>query len=567
MTAPKPFRSKLSQDIFNYKYRHAGAESWETLCDTLVEKVMGGSDEGTPQASKEDRDQLKKYMREMKFIPGGRYLYYANRPVRYYNNCYLLKAEEDTREDWAFLSWKSESCLITGGGIGIDYSVYRPEGSIIRRTGGVASGPIPKMQMVNEIGRRVMQGGARRSAIYASLNWKHEDIQKFLSAKDWHSMEVPGARKEDGSIYTLADAKLQSFDFPAPLDMTNISVNYDTEWLMKYLKSGTTGDVFLKNVEQALRTGEPGFSFNFFDKENETLRNACTEVTSADDSDVCNLGSINLSRIESIDELAGVVELGTKFLLYGTLRAELPYKRIYEVREKNRRLGLGLMGVHEWLIRRGYRYEVVPELHQWLSVYKGVSDNVSKTESKRLGISTPVANRAIAPTGTIGMLAGTTTGIEPVYAVSYKRRYLVEGKRWKYQYAVDSVAQELIHQGAKPESIESAIDLAVDYERRIKFQADVQDYVDMSISSTINLPAFGSKENNPDTVKPFAETLARYASRLRGFTCYPDGARGGQPLTSVSYGEAVERLGEEFDEHVEGNDICNITGKGGSCGI
>jgi ribonucleoside-diphosphate reductase alpha chain len=165
------------------------------------------------------------------------------------------------------------------------------------------------------------------------------------------------------------------------------------------------------------------------------------------------------------------------------------------------------------------------------------------------------------------MLAGTTTGIEPVYAVAYKRRYLVEGKRWKYQYSVDAVAQDLIKEGVKPDNIESAIDLARDYERRIKFQADVQDYVDMSISSTINLPAFGSKENNPDTVKPFAETLARYASRLRGFTCYPDGARGGQPLTSVSYGEAVERLGEEFDEHVEGNDICDITGKGGSCGI
>ena len=412
-----------------------------------------------------------------------------------------------------------------------------------------------------------MQGGARRSAIYASLNWKHADIEKFLVAKDWHSMEIPGARKEDGSVFTLADAKLQSFDFPAPLDMTNISANYDTEWLLNYYKTGDPGKVFLKNVEQALRTGEPGFSFNFFEKENETLRNACTEVTSADDSDVCNLGSVNLSRIDSIAELASVVELGTKFLLFGTLRAELPYERIYKVREKNRRLGLGLMGVHEWLTRRGYRYEVVPELHQWLSVYKGVSDNVSKVESSRLGISTPVANRAIAPTGTIGMLAGTTTGIEPVYAVAYKRRYLVEGKRWKYQYAVDSVASDLIREGIDPDKIESAIDLARDYERRIKFQADVQDYVDMSISSTINLPAFGSKENNPDTVKPFAETLARYASRLRGFTCYPDGARGGQPLTSVHYGEAVERLGTEFDEHVESNDICDITGKGGSCGI
>ena len=102
------------------------------------------------------------------------------------------------------------------------------------------------------------------------------------------------------------------------------------------------------------------------------------------------------------------------------------------------------MGVHEWLLQRGYRYEVTPELHQWLSVYKGVSDDVSKRAADNLGVSRPVANRAIAPTGTIGMLAGTTTGIEPVYAVAYRRRYLVNGRSWKYQYAVDNCAEGLI---------------------------------------------------------------------------------------------------------------------------
>ena len=84
-----------------------------------------------------------------------------------------------------------------------------------------------------------------------------------------------------------------------------------------------------------------GFSFNFFDKENETLRNACTEVTSEDDSDVCNLGSINMGRIDDLKEFADCVELATKFLLCGTLRAKLPYDKIYKTREKNRRLGLG----------------------------------------------------------------------------------------------------------------------------------------------------------------------------------------------------------------------------------
>jgi len=111
------------------------------------------------------------------------------------------------------------------------------------------------------------------------------------------------------------------------------------------------------------------------------------------------------------------------------------------------------------------------------------------------------------------------------------------------------------------------LDLSADYERRMAFQADVQDYVDMSISSTINLPSWGSKLNNEDTVRPFAETLAKYMHRLRGFTCYPDGSRGGQPLVSVDYKEAKSKLGEEFEEAVETHDICDITGHGGSCGV
>ena len=550
------FRSKFSEDIFNHKYKHDGAETWDALAKTVVDDVCG--DLLTP----EEVDQLTTYIREMKFIPGGRYLYYAGRPNKFFNNCYLLKAEEDSREDWADLSWKAENCLMTGGGIGVDYSVYRASGTPIAKTGGTASGPIPKMEMLNEIGRRVIQGGSRRSAIYASLNWQHGDVNEFLKAKDWASMPVGSTGK------TLWDIKQEDFNFPAPLDMTNISVNYDTEWLLNYYKTGEVGDVFMQNVRQAMQSAEPGFSFNFFDKENETLRNACTEVTSADDSDVCNLGSINMGRITDIDEMSDVVALGTKFLICGTLKAKLPYEKVYDTREKNRRLGLGLMGIHEWLIQRGSKYEVTPELHSWLQVYRGVSDKVSKETADEFDISRPVANRAIAPTGSIGILAGTSTGVEPIFAVAYKRRYLKGNNRWVYQYVVDSAAQTLIDRyGAQPDTVESALDLADDYERRMAFQADVQDYVDMSISSTINLPAWGSKLNNEGTVTAFANTLAKYAPRLRGFTCYPDGSRGGQPLTAVPYQEAVEKLGEEFDEHVETHDICDITGTGGSCGV
>lgn len=854
------FKNSFAETIFRTKYAQGVEDTWDALAERLVEDVCGsrwGKDR--PLMSATDRDQLTQYIKEQKFIPGGRYLWYAGRGNSYFNNCFLLRAEEDTREEWASLTQRSVSCLMTGGGIGIDYSILRPKGKPLSRTGGLSSGPIPLMQMINEVGRGVMQGGSRRSAIYASLNWLHEDIPLFLQAKNWSE-----------SIKALKSA---DFNFPASLDMTNISVNYDDKWL--YNSDRANLHTFVENCRQAMMTGEPGFSFNFGEKQNETLRNAplgpdtyvltvdgyrqirdivdktvkiwtgkqwanttfrktfenaevikvsmsggrviiaepsheffledgtkkcaidldegdnllvqlnnevdgfeykdyytlgyiygdgtfhklypraevtfctdesrdcfegfdkslltswnlsdsrgylraytknhtlfanrhkevfpedllgsqsgtaqqvsflaglfdadgnyiedrgmirvaskhvdflhgvrrlleslgilsgvstagistygqsqgymltvysefttrfaeiiptrrlkvkpytsyrkakikvigvepagfsdvyccdvrveehafmaegvivsnCTEVTSEDDSDVCNLGSINISNITSMEEFESVVELGSKFLVCGTLRADLPYDKVYKVREKNRRLGLGIMGIHAWLLQRGSGYEVTPELHKWLGIYERVSERAANEHCDRLFISRPVAYRAIAPTGSIGILAGTTTGIEPLFAVAYKRRYLTDGTKWKYEFVVDSTADQLIKEyGLDPNKIDTAYGLSHDYERRIKFQADIQDYVDMSISSTINLPSWGSKGNREEDVEHFAQVLSKYAPRLRGFTCYPDGSRGGQPLTEVPYEEAIKHKGITYEENSDRACVSGVCG-------
>lgn len=577
----KYFRTEFSESIFNLKYKHEGCETWDKLSRTLIEDVC------RDYISQDEKEELIEMHTNMEFIAGGRYLYYAGRPNKYFNNCYLFRSEEDTREDWAYLSWKAESCLMTGGGVGNDYSVYREKGAVISKTGGFASGPISKMKITNEQGREVMQGGSRRSAIYASLSWRHGDAGEFLHCKDWSAMPVAGAYDDKGNQLTIADLKEKDFNYPAPLDMTNISLNYDNEFLEEiYQVPFTTLQViyeqggknaifklpihripitFLENCRQALKTGEPGFSFNFFEKVLETLRNACTEVTSEDDSDVCNLASVNLANIEDKERAKRVFYLVGKFLLCGTMVAQLPYEKVYEVREKNRRLGMGLMGVHEWLLKRGYRYEVVPELHEWLKEYQIGSEIGANELADLLGINRPKAYRAIAPTGTIGIMAGTTTGIEPLFAVAFKRRYLKGKKEWHYQYVIDGTANLLIERyGIDPYSIETALSLANDYERRIAFQADIQDYVDMSISSTINLPTWGTKLNNDTRVEDFAKTLAKYAVRLRGFTCYPDGSRGGQPLTMVDYNEAKPQIGKEFKE--EFFDVCDLT-HSGTCGM
>ena len=542
------FKTTVAENIFRQKYAQGPNDDWGACAERIVDDVCG-THQGTEQPimSKEDRAELVEHIKTFRFVPGGRYIYYAGRPYHAWNNCYLLRAEEDTREEWSNVTWRAMSCLMTGGGIGIDYSRLRASGKPLSRTGGVASGPIPLMFAINEIGRNVMQGGSRRSAIYASLNWKHEDIPLFLGAKNWSA--------------DLRAAKERDFNAAAPLDMTNISVNYDDAAMSFGLQHNS---VFLQNVRQAMETGEPGFSFNFGSKQNETLRNACTEVTSEDDSDVCNLGSINLGNIRSLEEFKSIVNLARRFLVCGTLRADLPYDKVYKVREKNRRLGLGLMGIHEWLLQRKQPYEVTKELHDWLKVYRDESKRAADEHCDRFYISRPVAYRAIAPTGTIGILASTTTGIEPLFAVAYKRRYLTNGTQWKYEYVVDATAERIIQDtGVDPSTIDTAYGLSSNYEQRIKFQADIQDYVDMSISSTINLPSWGSKGNMDRDVPGFAATLAKYAPRLRGFTCYPDGSRGGQPITEVPYEDAIKHKGIVYTEH----DVCDITGHGGSCGV
>lgn len=520
-------------------------ETWYDIAYRVASTVLR-----TVNASKQQIEATAQLIAQRKFIPGGRYLYAAGREFHQVQNCLLMRAE-DSREGWADHLQKCAMALMTGAGIGIDYSLVRARNSIIKRTGGFATGPIALMQMTNECGRGIMQGGSRRSAIWAGLNWSHPDIMEFVTLKNW-SPEVRAMKEKD-------------FNFPATMDGTNISVQLDDAFFLAYFDEkdplhAHAQEVYWAVIKQMLQTAEPGFSVDCGENAGETLRNACTEITSRDDSDICNLGSINMSRIESIEEMQLAVELGTYFLLAGTLYSDVPYEKVALVRTKNRRLGLGLMGLHEWMLKRGLKYGPSDELAGYMEVYT-TSTALAAKKADELGISRPVKTRSIAPTGTIGIMAETSGGLEPIFCVAYKRRYLKESS-WRYQYVVDPSAARCIEAGVDPEIIEDAYDLAEEPERRVAFQAWLQQYVDHSISSTLNLPAWGSEHNNEETVKPFGDMLIRYLPNLRGFTCYPDACRAGQPLNRVKLATALKHGSEVF---YETGDVCDIT-KGGSCG-
>lgn len=540
MTTPM---SPFAKSIYLAKYaaRDEAGElietDWAETARRVVPTVLGSL--GYGPESDEVRD-LTRLVEDRKFIPGGRYLYATGKDYHQTNNCLLLRAE-DSREGWADLFHKAAMSLQTGAGIGVDYSAVRGKGSRIKRTGGIASGPIELMKAVNELGRSVMQGGNRRSAIWAGLKWSHPDIFDFIHLKDWPQY--------------IKETKERDFNAPAAMDMTNISVLLDDEFFAAYHdeaheKHDRAKKVMADVVVQMFKTGEPGFSVNLGEQQNETLRNACTEVTSEDDSDVCNLGSINLARVTSIDEMREVTRLGTLFLLAGTTYSDVPYEKVRAVRFKNRRLGLGLMGLHEFLAVRGLKYEPSKWLGEYLVEY-AKSDEYAKKYSKQFGLSEPVATRAIAPTGTIAIVAETTTGIEPIFCVAYKRRYLDAGKVWKFQYVIDPTAKKLVDAGVDPDSVEDAYTLSLDMERRVKFQAWLQTFVDMSISSTINMPAWGTAANDESMLAEYERILIQYLPKIRGITVYPDGARGGQPLSPVPYSVAAGQEGLVFEESDE----------------
>lgn len=532
--------SPFAETIYKQKYAMPG-EEWRDTAERVVNHVL-------KPYFPELVDEMVDAIAARKFMPGGRYLYATGKRFHQTQNCLLLSVE-DNRQSIADLMNRVTSGLMTGAGIGIVWSKLREDGADVKGMGGKSTGPIAFMKMVNEIGRNIMQGGSRRAAIWAGLHWNHPDIFTFITIKDW-SDDIVAMKEKD-------------YNAVAPLDMTNISVILDDDFFLAYEDENHdmhewAQKVYWMTVEKMLTTAEPGFSIDVGENAGEHLRNACTEITSRDDNDICNLGSINIARVESKEEFARLVEIGTAFLLAGTCYSLVPYEGVAETREKNRRLGLGIMGIYEWLVLRGYTYDPNDELAEWMDEYAKSGEYANKF-ADRLGISRPVKTRAIAPTGTIGILAETTTGLEPLFAVAFKRRYL-KGQQWHFQYVVDATAKRIMERaGVDGDSLETAYDLAKDPERRIRFQAWLQQWVDHGISSTLNLPA--AEEQN-FSHQEFGNMLYGYLPKLRGMTCYPDGARGGQPLTVVPYSEANGWEGYEYEE-VGSEQAC----PSGSCGV
>lgn len=554
MSGIAPFESEFAHSVAHSKYMKAHGEThWNQLARRVVNHPMEALAGQAGRAYKIEAQELRRLVRDRKFIPGGRYLYATGNDFHQTQNCLLLRCE-DSREGWADLSWKAEMSLLTGAGIGVYWGDVRAGGSVVSRTGGVASGPLPKAIAINEQGRAAVQGGDRRAAIWGGLLWSHGDIFKWIHAKEWPQY--------------LKDAKEKDPSIPAPLDMTNISVCLDDDFFLCFesyeygarlaavipVPDGSESwydwahRVYDETIDMMTTAGEPGFSIDTGDKVDEKLRNACTEIVSADDSDICNLGGLVLSRFDDPAEFGEAVRLGVLFLTAGTVYSHLPYPGVAAVRDKNRRLGLDLLGVHEFLLMRGLKYgtpEAFDALDPFMTEY-ALALNYAHAWQREAGLSLSVAATSGAPTGTRGIVAETTTGWEPVTYTAYKRTVITskahESDERTEHYVVDPTVKRLLDQGyiLPTDDIEDSSTLAYDYERRFAMQAYAQSYTDQAISMTINLPHV---MYDPEEQRQFGETLYRYLPKLRGITVYPDGAIAGQPIVRVPLAEA---LGYDF---------------------
>lgn len=868
----EPFSTEFAHSIYQKRYQHPADADWTGTADRVVSHSFAALEAHTGKDLTKWEKQVFELVKDRKLMPGGRYLYASGRPLHQVNNCVLLRCP-DSREGWAATSYQAEMALMTGAGIGVYYGDVRPGGTPIKKTGGVASGPLPKMQQINETGRHTMQGGNRRSAIWAGLPWNHADVFDFINIKDWPE-EIRALKEKD-------------WTFPAPLDMTNISVCLNDDFFAAYSNENwTNGSPFAPDggswhswahrvydtaISHMLQHGEPGFSVDTGDKRNEVLRNApvvgatrvltsegyravddlvdrpvtvwtgqqwaenvvftenetpdhtitvtmtggreitcdpghpfivggervpaneltlgqeidvslplgvgehaldteaytlgwlygdgsfsregraeltlcsdeskacreylsdpksetesdrrgyhrmyygggypynkrevapaifawpaekiasfvaglwdadgnfdtaqqrirlsnksaeflhdvrrlleqigivahvskngnstygqaqtfqlcvaatwhddfvaeipckrvplaartsepyrlskikvtalktspservycadvgveehtfvaegvvisnCTEITSEDDSDVCNLGSLVLPRFDSPEEFGKAVRASVAFLTAGSVYSDLPYAKVGEIRNQNRRLGLGLIGVHEFCMRNGTRYgtpESFEALDPYMQEYARALQYANEFQDA-VGVSRSIGATAIAPNGTIGIIAESTPSADPLFSAAERRQVKVAHHSGTDEYeehiVVDPVAKRLLEEGVPADLIEDAYTLAYDPERRFAMTAYLQQFVDHAISGTVNLPAPITDEAES---RGFGKILMRHLPNVRGITVYPDGARAGQPRTSIPLEWAIENEGEVFTD--------DATCAGGVCGV
>ena len=515
-------------------------EDWESLCNRVSFHIARAEKE-------ENREKYCKLFYDMihdlKFLPNSPTLFNAGTQLGTLSACFVLPIEDDMVS--IFNAVKNTALVHQrGGGTGFDFSKLRPKGTVVKSTQGFSSGPLSFLAVFNQAADVITQGGKRHGANMGILRVDHPDVMEFIKVK-----------QEDQKAFT-------NFNFSVAITeefMEALLANAD--FTLRHDKTGPTKTIPAKDlwnaiIEGAWKCGDPGIIFiDTMNKYNPTPHLGHFEATNPCGEQVllpnesCNLGSINLVEFvkngrvdwQSLEE---TIRLAVRLLddVIDVNFYIIP--EIEEATKKTRKIGLGIMGFAHVLFLKGCPYNSDEALEKAKKIMKFVQE-VSHDESEKLGKEKGIypaykigpkrrnaTTTTIAPTGSISIIAGVSSGIEPVFELEHTRTTGIQEKSGEKLelLVIDPIYKEAKESKKYSEKelkkiFVAAHEISVNW--HLKMQAVFQAYTDNAVSKSINLSNSSTREDI-DSAYRTAYTLG-----LKGITVYRDGSRDEQILTSV----------------------------------
>ncbi len=505
-----------------------------------VAKYIAGAEN-----SKADKEywgnQFYKAMMERDFMPNSPTLTGAGRGLCL-SACFVLPVEDSLEEIFETVK---HAALVhkEGGGTGFDFSRIRPQGSFVKKTQGIASGPVSFLKVIDAGTEAVKQGGTRRGANMGVLRVDHPDIKDFIT------MKLDGRTAQNFNIsVAISNAFIQALKDNSNYDLVDPRTG-------KVVGQLEAREVFDMIVESAWKNGDPGLILiDNVNEKNPTrdqgpirATNPCGEQP-LHDYEACNLGSINVANFFKVeapdqfdwDRFRDIVRMGVRFL-DDVIDVNLyPLKQIDHMAKSNRRIGLGIMGFADLLIKMKIKYDTGEALEVGRKIAKflqeeaiGASEQLAQEKGsfpnleKSIYKGKKMRNAAvltIAPTGTISRIAGCSSSIEPIFAFETISKILdgeIRDLHPLYQEWRESYPGE-----QHPGYFITAGEIApADH---IKMQAVFQEYVDSAVSKTINFPNAAAKEDIADAY------MLAFSMNVKGITVYRDGCRAVQVLNKIT---------------------------------